>query len=468
MQDLRHYLATTGALLTCAVLAATTWAWVSDEAGQGLTAFAEQRLPPLIALSLLVAASATPLGILASSEDVIGAMGLALAGIATLLPLWAAWPDLNDRWRALALAAGPLAAVGLVLVARSWVGAGLAASAGLLHALAYDPFRDVGCARVCLEVPAALPMTTVRMNLLVSICLTLAAALALRSALHHPGLPVPAAVGAVVLAAIGVVRWLTTGNPDAYAALLLAAVPVPGLVSLVAALAWARVASRRLAVRRLAHHLAEDPHGLLELGTRIDTSLLSPGQQLALRNAQLAAEARTRLVEVRASQRRVVATADAERRRIERDLHDGVQQRLVGVLMQLSGRGLVEVEDQIRTVLADLRSFSHGMFPAVLEEEGLEAALVELAATSNAELRMDIQLTDPVPLDQARAVYALVSLASSGTADVTLSTRDDGVEVTITGKTEADLGAVQDRFGALGGTLETTAQTVRGNLPCVW
>ena len=216
--DLRHHLALTGALLTCAVLVATVWAWASDEAGPEVTAFSEHRLPPLIALGLVITAAVVPLGIMASSDDIAGVVGLTLAGSAALVPLWSAWPDLDARWRALALAAGPLAVAGLALVARSWAGASVAAAAGLLHALAYDPFRDVGCARVCLEVRAVLTMPTIRLTFLVAVGLALAAALALRSALHRRGLHVLAAAGAIVLAAIGVVRWRTTGDPDAYAA----------------------------------------------------------------------------------------------------------------------------------------------------------------------------------------------------------------------------------------------------------
>lgn len=455
-----------GALLTGGVLVATASMWALDDAARDTTAFSEHRLPLGVVLGILAAAAVVPLGVLAWSHDILSAVGLTLAGSAALLPLWAAWPDLDARWRALALAAGPLAVAGLALMARSWVGAALATITGLVHALAYDPFRDVGCARVCLEVPAVLAIPTVRLTFLVALGLTLAAAFALWGALRRRGTPI-AAAGTIVLAAMALVRWRTTGDPDAYAALLLAAAPVPGLVSLPAVVAWTRVARRRSAVRRLARHLGEDPDGLLKLGESIDSSMLSPGQQLAVRNAQLAAEARARLVEVQASQRRVVAAADAERRRIERDLHDGTQQRLVGVLMQLSGRGLHEVEQQIRAVLANLRSFSRSTFPPVLEEEGLRVALAELAATSDAEIRLDIRLSGAVPPDHARAVYALVSLASSGTVDVTLLSRDDGLEITMVGMAGVELGEVRDRFGALGGTLTADAGTVAGILPCV-
>ena len=81
----------------------------------------------------------------------------------------------------------------------------------------------------------------------------------------------------------------------------------------------------------------------------LDTLALSSGDLLAWRNAERLAHARMHVAEIRASQRRVVAAADAERRRIERDLHDGAQQRLVGVLMQLPRRlGLPRAGDADR------------------------------------------------------------------------------------------------------------------------
>lgn len=468
MPQPRHLLATSGALFTGGVLAATVWVSTLDDASGDITSFSERRLPLVVVLTTLAIAAVVPFGVLACSHDMVVAAGLALAGATALLPLWAAWPDLDARARALALAVGPLTVAGLALMARSWVGAALAASVGLLHALAYDPFRDLGCARVCLEVPATLAMPTARLTLLMALGLTVTAAFVLRSALRRGGLTLAAAAGTIGLATMAVVRWRTTGDADAYANLLLAAVPVPGLVAVPLVATRVSIARRRSAVRRLARHLAEDPDGLLELADSVDVTLLSAGQQLGLRNAELAAEARARLAEVQESQRRVVAAADAERRRIERDLHDGAQQRLVGVLFQLSGQGRDEVEQQIREVLADLRNFSHSTFPPVLEEEGLEAALAELAATSDAEVRLDIQLAGPVPPEHARAVYALVSLADSGTVDVSVVSRKDRLDVTVFGMARLDLGDLEDRFGALGGRLVVTAERIEGSLPCAW
>jgi signal transduction histidine kinase len=457
----RELIAGAAATAVGGVLITTVWMSSVDSATHDLTSFSERRLPIVVMLPLLAVAAIAPLGVLAWAQDSVVALGLGVAAVAAYLPLWAAWPDPDARWRTLALAVGPLAL--------AWVGAMLAAAAGLVHAVTYDPFHDVGCARVCLHVAAWWEISTERSALLVAFLMALGGALVVARAVRHRGLAaLTAGAGAVVLCVLAVVRWRTVGSSDAYAAVLLGAVGVPGLVALPAVAVWSSATRRRSAVRRLARDLAGDPERLLALGRDIDPTLLSPGQQLALRNAELADEAQRRLAEVQASQRRVIAAADSERRRIERDLHDGTQQRLVGVLMQLAGRGLDEVEQEVRNVLADLRSFGEAAFPAVLEEEGLEAALVELAATSDAELRLEVRLPTPVPAEHARAVYALVALADMGTVDVSVSLCNHHLDVAMMGLSGVDLGHLQDRFGALGGRLAVTGERIEGSLPCAW
>jgi signal transduction histidine kinase len=112
---------------------------------------------------------------------------------------------------------------------------------------------------------------------------------------------------------------------------------------------------------------------------------------LALQNAQFQAQAaREKLEQVRASRARIVEAELAERRRIERDLHDGVQQHLLGLAAQLSVAmnqagdvtarvALGQVQDGLREVLAELRDLAHGIHPAVLSHGGLAAALGDVA-----------------------------------------------------------------------------------------
>jgi signal transduction histidine kinase len=144
---------------------------------------------------------------------------------------------------------------------------------------------------------------------------------------------------------------------------------------------------------------------------------LTPATRLALRNAQLAVVASARLDEVQASQQRVVATSDAERRRIERDLHDGAQQRLVSVAFHLrvalTGADpatvdhLTGAETRVRDALTRLRRLAHGIFPSVLASEGLGAALDELVAASDVPATLTVRVND-VADAPAMAAYATV------------------------------------------------------------
>src|SRR5205085_3968689 len=112
---------------------------------------------------------------------------------------------------------------------------------------------------------------------------------------------------------------------------------------------------------------------------------------LTLENERLQAELRARLAELQASRTRLVEATDSERRRIERDLHDGTQQRLVSIAMALglaeSKLGgdriavqpiLREARDALALALAELRELTQGIRPAILVERGLDAALDDL------------------------------------------------------------------------------------------
>ena len=205
--------------------------------------------------------------------------------------------------------------------------------------------------------------------------------------------------------------------------------------------------------------------------------------------------AKARLADVQASQRRIVATSDGERRRIERDLHDGAQQRLVSVAFHLkvalSGADqstsvrLAAAESQVRNALGQLRRLAHGIFPSVLTDEGLAAALDELVAASDVPAKLNVSTHDDVGTETAMAAYATVAAAlhsiehpSPNTLAVILVDRD-GDTLTVSAEVTADLGTVvagdfvdvADRVGALGGRF-TTAETETGTtvvtavIPC--
>ena len=129
--------------------------------------------------------------------------------------------------------------------------------------------------------------------------------------------------------------------------------------------------------------LLDDPALVAELATTAS---------LALEHERLHAARRARLEELRASRARIVAAADAERRALERDLHDGAQQRLVAVALaiRLARRriaaddpaldaALAAAEARVRAAVVELRDVAHGLFPTVLADEGLRAALDELS-----------------------------------------------------------------------------------------
>ena len=135
--------------------------------------------------------------------------------------------------------------------------------------------------------------------------------------------------------------------------------------------------------------LVHDPALLDEPGV-VDSVRATAG--LVLENERLAAEVRSQLAQVRASRGRIVAAADTERRRIERNLHDGAQQRLVALSMALGleasradadvAATLSRAQDEIEQAIAELRVLARGIHPTLLQDEGLQAAVSSLVRRS--------------------------------------------------------------------------------------
>lgn len=141
--------------------------------------------------------------------------------------------------------------------------------------------------------------------------------------------------------------------------------------------------------------------------------------QLALDNARLHAEVRAQLTEVRASRQRLAVAADTERRRLERDLHDGAQQRLLGLGMALAAlRGRLptagdrehvdDLEAELRAAIGELRELARGIRPAVLTDQGLEQALSGLARRAAVPVCLDLRLGPrPAAVIEAAAYYVV-------------------------------------------------------------
>jgi len=142
---------------------------------------------------------------------------------------------------------------------------------------------------------------------------------------------------------------------------------------------------------------------------------------MALDNARLHAELRTRLEEVRASRARIVEATDAERRRIERDLHDGAQQRLLAVSFRLRAAqrqteaadsvrsDLAEAEDELRGAIEELRNLARGIHPVILTDEGLGPALDSLADRAPMPVRITSTLDGRLPPPIEAAAYFVVA-----------------------------------------------------------
>jgi len=217
-------------------------------------------------------------------------------------------------------------------------------------------------------------------------------------------------VAACWLAPVAAVAYLTTGRPPAAAA----------------ATATAAAAGLLLAAPWVARQV-----------TRADAAtaraLLGPGrsEELAQRVESLAR-----------SRADVVAAADAERRRIERDLHDGAQQRLVSLAMNLGmarerfadapepvRRAIADAHDEAVLALSELREFIRGLHPAVLNDRGLDAALSGLAARAPLPVRLRVDVSRPASPSVEAVAYFIVSEALTNVAKHAQATR---AEVSVT------------------------------------
>jgi signal transduction histidine kinase len=237
--------------------------------------------------------------------------------------------------------------------------------------------------------------------------------------------------------------------------------------------------------------LLEDPGLVASVATAV---------RLTVENDRLQDEVRAQLDEVRESRARIVEATDTERRRIERDIHDGAQQRLVALSLAI-GRAraqageaanpdleatLAQASSEVRAALTELRELARGIHPAILTEAGLEPAVRSLAdrATVPVDLRVDLARRLPGPVEATAYFVVSEALTNIGkhaqatSACVELAvTRDELiVEIRDDGRGGADpargsgLSGLRDRVEAVVGRLETASPlgggtTIRAVLP---
>jgi signal transduction histidine kinase len=212
--------------------------------------------------------------------------------------------------------------------------------------------------------------------------------------------------------------------------------------------------------------------------------------RLAIDNERLQAEVLAQLDDLRSSRTRIVEAGDAERRRLERNLHDGAQQRLLAVsydlrvarataendgdqeLGNLASRASAEIDG----ALGELRELAEGIYPAILTEAGLATALATLADDAPLPVELGEVTPDRYPAAVERTAYYTVeeairdaaargatfaTVAVSRAGDrLSISVEDDGTD------RDTSLVRVADRVGALGGTVDAGVTALRAELPC--
>jgi signal transduction histidine kinase len=214
---------------------------------------------------------------------------------------------------------------------------------------------------------------------------------------------------------------------------------------------------------------------------------------LVLRNARLGADLRARLADLQAAQKRLVTAQDGERRRIERNIHDGAQQQLMALTLKAklarqfthehpakAGDILGQIEEETTRALEDLRDLARGIYPPLLADQGLLAALRAQARKVPVPTTVQGDGIGRFGQDVEAAVYfscleALQNVAkyarasnvtvrlSNGDGTLTFRIEDDGVGFdTRVSSGGTGLQGMADRLGALRGTLEVRSAPSAG------
>jgi signal transduction histidine kinase len=220
---------------------------------------------------------------------------------------------------------------------------------------------------------------------------------------------------------------------------------------------------------------------------------------MMIANERLQAEVRAQLEEVRASRQRIVEAGDAERRRVERNIHDGAQQRMATLALSLAmlrdraacdpaiAASLDQAAAELKQAIAELRELARGIHPAILTEEGLPAAVEALADRSALPIQVHADFNErlPGPIEAiayfvvAEALANVTKYACASGAVVDLSRRNGTLRVEVTddgiGGADAARGSglrgLEDRVSAVRGSFRVEnppggGARVRAEIPC--
>jgi signal transduction histidine kinase len=251
-------------------------------------------------------------------------------------------------------------------------------------------------------------------------------------------------------------------------------------------------ATDQLMLSLAANHAATAFHSARVIRERrsAEAELREARNDLEIKVAERTTELRRSGAELAASRARLVTAADEARRRIERDLHDGVQQHLVAVQLELGAimagtpaadereRMLAHAANGLANAVDELVEISRGIHPAILAEGGLGPALKNLARRSPVPVDLDLRGPTRLPARVEVAVYYVVSEALTNVAKhadasvvmVAAEARDGILELSIRddGRGGADarrgsgLIGLADRIDALGGTLDVVSPAGQG------
>jgi signal transduction histidine kinase len=212
--------------------------------------------------------------------------------------------------------------------------------------------------------------------------------------------------------------------------------------------------------------------------------------RLGLENERLQSQLLFQLDELQASRMRIVEKGDAERRRLERDLHDGAQQRLLALSYDIrlarataaadadvqTGLAMEEAMALAQSCLTELRELAHGIYPAILTESGLGPALATFADEAPLPAEIRDSMKDRLSPAVETAAYLLVTGALEDAGDrgarfatVSLSSTEGRLIVSIEDDgagPRSSMDRLADRVGAIGGSLIVEPTGLRADLPC--